>query len=216
MRQRDYFLQQTSAGEQIISNTIRAGMEYGVTAAHALKPDNVSKSFKNAVAQFRTLTWGQLIVELFKLLFRIGKGAAGMVYFVFLTLFRFAFYLMTPEEEEMSSDLNAPSVARPPLYPQQQYPLFRSRTTHDMDAFGIHIHSRVRKWDPSSTTEWPEQGKEGNGKIPNGNAPSAADKPEEDDFHLKPPQRPATPPRSQAFMRLNRSLLSHILHKLVH
>ena len=43
MRQRDYFLQQTTAGEHI-SNTLRAGYRYGEKAAEVLRPENVQKS----------------------------------------------------------------------------------------------------------------------------------------------------------------------------
>lgn len=49
---------------------------------------------------FRTLTWIQLFFELLKILFIIGKEIFLISYLVFLTLFRFAFYLMSSNEEE--------------------------------------------------------------------------------------------------------------------
>jgi len=52
LRQRDYFLQQTSAGEQI-SNTLKAGYKCGLSAAEALRPENVQKELKKAAKKFR-------------------------------------------------------------------------------------------------------------------------------------------------------------------
>jgi hypothetical protein len=66
MRQRDYFLQQTSAGEHI-SNTLRAGYKYGETAAAFLQPGNLQKELKKAAKKFRSMTWAQLVKELLKL-----------------------------------------------------------------------------------------------------------------------------------------------------
>jgi hypothetical protein len=47
MKQRDYFLQQITASEQI-ATTIQTGYNYGLSAAVALRPENVSKTMKHA------------------------------------------------------------------------------------------------------------------------------------------------------------------------
>jgi len=66
MRQRDYFLQQTTAGEHI-SNTLRAGYKCGLSAFTFLKPEfvfefnfliqfyfrNIQKELKKAAKKFR-------------------------------------------------------------------------------------------------------------------------------------------------------------------
>ncbi|KAK6024107.1 ryanodine Receptor TM 4-6, partial [Ostertagia ostertagi] len=45
IKQRDYFLQQSTAGEQI-SQTFKSGYKYGVNAASALRPENVKQNFQ--------------------------------------------------------------------------------------------------------------------------------------------------------------------------
>lgn len=49
----------------------------------------------------------QLVFELFKLLFYLGKEVFMMVYLVILTLFRFAFYLMSSEEDQEQNQVSA-------------------------------------------------------------------------------------------------------------
>lgn len=49
---------------------------------------------------FSTMTWTQLFVELCKLGYQLGKHVFLIIWFLISTLFRFAFYLMTPEEHD--------------------------------------------------------------------------------------------------------------------
>ncbi len=87
-----------------------------MTAATALKPSNVSKSIKLVVAGFRcddiistfcehwdiyrTMTWMQLIWLLCKLGAKTVKALILLMFFMLQTVFRFGYYLMTPEKEE--------------------------------------------------------------------------------------------------------------------
>ncbi|VDN36181.1 unnamed protein product [Cylicostephanus goldi] len=50
LKQRDYFLQQTSTREQI-SETFKSGYRYGVTAASALRPENIKQAIKSLSAK---------------------------------------------------------------------------------------------------------------------------------------------------------------------
>uniref|UniRef100_A0A0N5AR96 Ryanodine receptor n=1 Tax=Syphacia muris TaxID=451379 RepID=A0A0N5AR96_9BILA len=84
MKQRDYFLQQTTAGE-----TFKTGFNYGVSAANALKPSNLNKSFKVILACAGIIKVGLV------------------VYIVGYTTVRFGYYLMTTGKEEEEEEEQA-------------------------------------------------------------------------------------------------------------
>uniref|UniRef100_A0A1I7XMF7 RR_TM4-6 domain-containing protein n=1 Tax=Heterorhabditis bacteriophora TaxID=37862 RepID=A0A1I7XMF7_HETBA len=99
MKQRDYFLQQTTAGEQI-SETFKSGYNYGISAATALRPDNIKQTFKTISGKVRQMTWMQLIWWLCVILFRATLGLCWGGYLLLITVFRFAYFLTTPGKEE--------------------------------------------------------------------------------------------------------------------
>lgn len=230
IRQRDYFLQQLTASEQI-SKTIQSGYKYGVSAAVALKPENVSKTMKYAVAKFRTLTWAQLFVEIFKLGYRLGKGILMLLVFVVMTFFRFVFYLTSPEESKESMDRSpslAPHAEHLPTHQTTNMPFFQ-KTHYNVDAFGINIrtdeangvppsmsppnfvdeptpsndhamHSNQAGYSSSDIPEDPRQ--------PNENVPT--DESNEDDNLLKPPQ--ATGQRRSPSVYDTQSFASQPMH----
>ncbi|VDM37968.1 unnamed protein product [Toxocara canis] len=147
MKQRDYFLQQTSPSEQL-SQTIKTGYSYGVTAASALRPANVSKSLKNAADKIRSMTWAQLVFEISKLAFRGGCKLAIALYLTAFTIFRFGYFLMTAnkDEEEMEqAALPMPESQASRLQAQHsmEIPSYRQHSSREYDIFGVHMHSEV-------------------------------------------------------------------------
>ncbi|KAI6242082.1 Ryanodine receptor 1 [Aphelenchoides fujianensis] len=135
MKQRDYFLQQFTAGEQI-SKTLKSGYNYGVTA---MRPENVAKTTKYALNCYRTMSWAQLFVALLKFGFRCGRSLVLFLWFVFMTFCRFLFYLTAPEEADEAAGAALPSAAQePPRHATNAVPFFHSSRT-EVDAFGIHL-----------------------------------------------------------------------------
>ncbi|KAL3078921.1 hypothetical protein niasHS_014703 [Heterodera schachtii] len=160
MRQRDYFLQQTYAGEQI-SKTLRAGYKCGMDAAAALRPENIQKELKRAAKKFSSMSWTELFTALALLCFRAGRAFFFFHLFLLSTAFRFVSFLM---EDNSSADTDMdhclPGAAQRGTgakfgtgAPAPQTPFFRdySRTTaaHDVDAFGIHLHHHSNSRSPS-------------------------------------------------------------------
>lgn len=208
MKQRDYFLQQITAGEQI-SKTIQSGYNYGVSAAIALKPENVSKTVKYAAAKFHTLTWAQIFIEFLKLVFRLGKGIVMFLLFIVMTFFRFIFYLTSPEDSkedrESVQQLAAHADQHQPIHPVNNMPFFRS-TRHGVDAFGMSIRTEEANGVPpsvppptfveepvpngapahSNQADYSSQEIPEDPRPPNGNVQS--DEFAEDENLLKPPQ----------------------------
>ncbi|VDM78191.1 unnamed protein product [Strongylus vulgaris] len=134
LKQRDYFLQQTSTREQI-SETFKSGYHYGLTAASALRPENVKQTFKGISAKVKQMTWLQLLWAIAVLTFQIGKALGYGVYLLLMTLFRFAYYLTTPErEDEMHKD--EPMELHTPIYGHPILPEFH-RTHIGLEAFGL-------------------------------------------------------------------------------
>ncbi|KAK0411652.1 hypothetical protein QR680_005766 [Steinernema hermaphroditum] len=139
MKQRDYFLQQTSAGEQI-SETIKSGYNYGLTAANALKPENLSRTAKFVTSKIRTMTWAQLMVETAKLGYRAGRELCIASLLIVSTVCRFGYFLMTPGKDEDDSEPQAlpmPEHHHSSLYHHD----FSYQPTHDFTAFGVNIHA---------------------------------------------------------------------------
>lgn len=210
MKQRDYFLQQITASEQI-SKTIQSGYNYGVSAAIALKPENVSKTMKYAAAKFRTLTWAQLLIETLKLGYRLGKGIFMFLVFIVLTFFRFIFYLTSPEdiskeEREHGQPLSAFTEQHHAAPPVNNMAFFRP-AHRNVDVFGINIQRDeangappnlsppiVEEPTPNGPQAHPNQGDYSSQEIPedpkppsaNGNIPT--DEFVDEDNLLKPPQ----------------------------
>ncbi|XGW02944.1 hypothetical protein V3C99_014731 [Haemonchus contortus] len=130
MKQRDYFLQQSSAGEQI-SQTFKSGYNYGLTAASALRPENVKQTFKKISGQVRQMTWMQLLWATTLILFQCGKTFSYAAYLLLMTLFRFAYFLTSPDRTEEEEKPKAHLYSNQPILPD-------FHPTHlGVDAFGL-------------------------------------------------------------------------------
>uniref|UniRef100_A0A915B3X3 Ryanodine receptor n=2 Tax=Parascaris TaxID=6254 RepID=A0A915B3X3_PARUN len=152
MKQRDYFLQQTSPTEQL-SQTIKTGYSYGLTAASALRPANVSKSLKSVAAKIRSMTWAQLLFEILKLAFHGGCKLAITLYLIASTIFRFGYFLMTSnrDDEEMEqAALPMPenSASRFQQQHSTEFQSYRQHSSREYDIFGVHMHTEVDKPPP--------------------------------------------------------------------
>ncbi|KAK6101668.1 RIH domain family protein [Brugia pahangi] len=140
-KQRDYFLQQTSAGAQI-SATFKTGFTYGVNAANALKPANVKKIFNTANATLRSMTWAQLIFAIITLSTKVSVKVTMFIYLVICTLLRFGYYLMIPDRDELEVEQPALTMLESagihhtsPVWPSlQQY-----RRSCNYDVFGVRL-----------------------------------------------------------------------------
>ncbi|KJH53393.1 EF hand [Dictyocaulus viviparus] len=134
LRQRDYFLQQNSAGEQI-SQTFKSGYNYGLTAASALRPENIKQTFSTVSAKVRQMTWMQLLWAIGLLLLSVLKNLGYITYLILMTLFRFAYYLTTPErDDESKTQLKETNFT--PHYGHPILPEFH-HTHVGVDAFGL-------------------------------------------------------------------------------
>ncbi|CAD5230370.1 unnamed protein product [Bursaphelenchus xylophilus] len=198
MKQRDYFLQQTTAGQQI-SKTLQRGYDYGISAAEALKPANMNKTIKLALQKFRTMTWAQLLVELLKFGFKLGKGAVLLLWFFVCTMGRFAYYLTSPEYEDEEAKKRVENVQQEQTAFGQHHnfpTFFPTASAHrNVDAFGVHIsHDEMNGIPPDIVEDEPTEPKENssNGEIPEDPRPNGnvySETPTEDDAFLKVPQR---------------------------
>ncbi|RCN50673.1 EF hand [Ancylostoma caninum] len=136
MKQRDYFLQQSSTGDQI-SETFKSGYHYGVHAASALRPENVKQAFKSISGKVRQMTWMQLMWAIAVLLFHCGKALGYCAYLLLMTLFRFAYFLTTPDREEGDAEKEElKEVHHSPLYGHPILPEFH-HTHIGVEAFGL-------------------------------------------------------------------------------
>uniref|UniRef100_A0AC34RNW2 EF-hand domain-containing protein n=1 Tax=Panagrolaimus sp. JU765 TaxID=591449 RepID=A0AC34RNW2_9BILA len=187
LKQRDYFLQQTSAGEQL-SRTFQASYQYSISAAHALKPENVQKTIKSAVTKFKNLTWAQFFIECLRGVFGIGKSLFFATCFVVLTFLKFGFYLMTPEDDDAAKKQQALPMPTPERQQPHVYHEIPGMHKHhrDFDVFGVHVPAEDIYQDlgPEIDVQPPEDEQIPNGKVPNGHVPT------EDENLLKPPQSP--------------------------
>ncbi|KAL4003146.1 RIH domain family protein [Acanthocheilonema viteae] len=142
-KQRDYFLQQTSAGAQI-SATFKTGFSYGINAANALKPANVKRIFNTANASLRSMTWAQLIFAIIILLAKVSMKVAMFIYLIICTFFRFGYYLMISDRDELEMEQAALPMpestgmqyASPVWPPLQQY-----QHSCNYDIFGVRLPS---------------------------------------------------------------------------
>ncbi|VDK63564.1 unnamed protein product [Anisakis simplex] len=156
MKQRDYFLQQTSPSEQL-SRTIKTGYNYGVSAASALKPSNVSKSLQSAAAKIRAMTWAQLMFEAAKLIIRGGHKLGIALYLIACTIYSFGYFLMISgrdEEESEQAALPMPESATSRFQAQHstEIPSYRNRS-REYDIFGVHVHHDVDQQPPSPMSQ---------------------------------------------------------------
>ncbi|KIH60263.1 EF hand, partial [Ancylostoma duodenale] len=140
MKQRDYFLQQSSTGDQI-SETFKSGYHYGVHAASALRPENVKQAFKSISGKVRQMTWMQLMWAIAVLLFHCGKALGYCAYLLLMTLFRFAYFLTTPDREEGEAEKGEMKdtlfrTHHSPLYGHPILPEFH-HTHIGVEAFGL-------------------------------------------------------------------------------
>ncbi|CAJ0581879.1 unnamed protein product, partial [Mesorhabditis spiculigera] len=145
LKQRDYFLQQTSTGEQI-SETFKQGYRVGLSAANALKPENMQKTARQWTSKLRQMTWMQMIVALFMTVLRVGKGILWMGWLLALTLFRFAYFLTSPAEKDEEAEQNAlpPSDTGSPHQPftPHVFPEFHHSHT-GVDMFGLNAENVI-------------------------------------------------------------------------
>ncbi|KAK6754198.1 hypothetical protein RB195_013289 [Necator americanus] len=136
MKQRDYFLQQNSAGEQL-SETFKSGYKYGINAASALRPENVKQAFKSITGKVRQMTWMQLLWAIVVLLFHCGKALGYCAYLLLMTLFRFAYYLTTPDSEYEGGDKDEQNeLHHTPIYGHPILPEFH-HSHIGVEAFGV-------------------------------------------------------------------------------
>lgn len=178
MRQRDYFLQQTAAGEQI-SATLRAGYKYGMSTAAALRPENVQRELRRAAKRFRAMTWAEVLAESLKLCFRAGRAVVLFFLFLLITAFRFVGNLMSDREEEGDGDpagkgekhqsggtAGGGKFAAPPT-PTFFRDYTRTTAAHEVDAFGIHIHHATssRSTSPHPDTQHQQNGSASKGTV---------------------------------------------------
>ncbi|VDL83789.1 unnamed protein product [Nippostrongylus brasiliensis] len=136
MKQRDYFLQQSSTREQI-SETFKSGYNYGLNAASALRPENLKQTLKNISGKVRQMTWMQLLWAIGLLIFHCAKTLGYCGYLFIMTLFRFAYYLTAPErheEEETKPIIKEPHSGA--LYGHPILPEFHHSHV-GLDAFGV-------------------------------------------------------------------------------
>jgi hypothetical protein len=147
MRQRDYFLQQTTAGRSI-SNTLKAGYECGITAANALRPANVSKALKTAATRFHSMTWAELFVATIKLGWKAARALFFSLFFVIATLYRFVVNLTDDnldDREHEGQQKTTPQKSTSRGFggfgqSAQVFPDYNRRSAaRDIDAFGVHI-----------------------------------------------------------------------------
>ncbi|VDM64882.1 unnamed protein product [Angiostrongylus costaricensis] len=118
-----------------LSQTFKSGYNYGLTAASALRPENVKQTFKDVSAKVRQMTWMQLFCAIGLLLFHCLKKLGYIVYLILMTLFRFVYYLTTPEKDEDEAK-NRPKETHFQHYGLPILPEFH-HTHIGVEAFGL-------------------------------------------------------------------------------
>lgn len=143
LKQRDYFLRQTTAGTEL-TKTMKAGYSMGVNAAAALKPENLQKSFHHVSGKVHSMTWFQLIFTILQFCYFFIKEGVIISYTVIATIFRFLYYMtLSSKEEEIQKPHEIKQERRTHLQKQNMFtkdlPDFKYDMHHEYDAFGIHI-----------------------------------------------------------------------------
>ncbi|VDK79750.1 unnamed protein product [Litomosoides sigmodontis] len=154
-KQRDYFLQQTSAGSQI-SATFKTGFSYGVNVANALKPANVKKIFNKANATVRSMTWAQLIFAIITLSIKVSMSATMFIHLIIFTFFRFCYYLMTSDRDEFEVEQAALPMPESSnmQYASPVWPTFQQyQHSCNYDVFGVRLPSSTFPQTPQTTPQ---------------------------------------------------------------
>uniref|UniRef100_A0A8R1HP75 Ryanodine receptor n=2 Tax=Caenorhabditis japonica TaxID=281687 RepID=A0A8R1HP75_CAEJA len=143
IKQRDYFLQQTTASDQI-SETFKSGYNYGISAASALSPQNISTTIKNVSSAVRQMTWTQLLYSIVLLFIRCGLAIGWGGYLLLMTVFRFAYFLTTSSDEEDTAKPEIIKEKPPPMNHEHAFappPIPDFHHTHvGVDAFGVGMN----------------------------------------------------------------------------
>ncbi|CAO4380202.1 unnamed protein product [Caenorhabditis nigoni] len=145
IKQRDYFLQQTTASDQI-SETFKSGYNYGISAASALSPQNITTTIKNVTTSVRQMTWPQLLYSIIILIIRAGLAIGWGGYLLLMTIFRFAYFLTTSSEEEETAKNE--SGKEPPKMMNHDHATFSPPIVQEfhhshvgVDAFGVGMNA---------------------------------------------------------------------------
>ncbi|ULT90420.1 hypothetical protein L3Y34_008632 [Caenorhabditis briggsae] len=145
IKQRDYFLQQTTASDQI-SETFKSGYNYGISAASALSPQNITTTIKNVTTSVRQMTWTQLLYSIIILIIRAGLAIGWGGYLLLMTIFRFAYFLTTSSEEEETAKND--SLKEPPKMMNHDHATFSPPIVQEfhhshvgVDAFGVGMNA---------------------------------------------------------------------------
>ncbi|EGT59247.1 hypothetical protein CAEBREN_31926, partial [Caenorhabditis brenneri] len=189
IKQRDYFLQQTTASDHI-SETFKSGYNYGISAASALSPQNISTTMRNVTTSIRQMTWTQLLYAIIILIIRAGMAIGWAGYLLLMTIFRFAYFLTTSSEEEEASKQEKEQAKMN----HHEHPTFNPPVIQEfhhshvgVDAFGVGMnadHLNVNSlpdFVPPPRPETPEtvlseEEKPLNQDIPSPTSPAAASK----------------------------------------
>uniref|UniRef100_A0A0N4ZPH7 Ryanodine receptor 44F n=1 Tax=Parastrongyloides trichosuri TaxID=131310 RepID=A0A0N4ZPH7_PARTI len=144
LKQRDYFLQQTTAGTEL-TKTMKAGYSMGINAAAALKPENLQRSFHHVSGKVHSMTWFQLIFSILHFCFIFIKEGILIIFTVLTTLIRFLYYMtLSGKEDEVHKPVDIKESRRQhitkPTNPfTKDLPDFKFEPHHEYDAFGVHI-----------------------------------------------------------------------------
>ncbi|CAI4225083.1 unnamed protein product [Auanema sp. JU1783] len=202
MKQRDYFLQQTSAGEQI-TETFKSGYNIGISAAVALHPENIKQTFKNISSKVKQMTWMQFFYWLIIVIFQAGVKLGVSIWLLLLTVFRFAYYLTTPSRDEEEKEAFIPPPAEHNHHPTFTHPVLPEfHHSHvGVDAFGVLSPDQLGTEKPTvNNISEPTAN-----HIPNGHAVHA-DPVEEDNVSTASPHHHTPPPSVQKPPSLYESL----------
>ncbi|GMS80970.1 hypothetical protein PENTCL1PPCAC_3145, partial [Pristionchus entomophagus] len=140
IKQRDYFLQQTTAGQHL-NEAMTHGYEFGKMAANALHPENMSKSIKYFGARFSQMSWGQVVIAIVKVFIQLGYAAGLTLLTLLATLFRFAYYLTSGDEGDQPTEQPALPMPEASSHLHHNSPILPEfhRTTHiDPQPFGMN------------------------------------------------------------------------------
>ncbi|CAI5451931.1 unnamed protein product [Caenorhabditis angaria] len=160
IKQRDYFLQQTSTEQ--LSETFKSGYNYGLSAASALSPQNISTTFKNVAGAVKQMTWTQLIYSIFLLFIRIGMTLGWGVYLLLMTIFRFTYFLTTSsEDEEAAAKAEAAAKEAEKHHHYSPPPMPEFHHSHvGVDVFGVGMNSEnihtIPDFEPPPRPDTPE------------------------------------------------------------
>ncbi|CAB3399073.1 unnamed protein product [Caenorhabditis bovis] len=190
IKQRDYFLQQTSTEQ--LSETFKSGYNIGISAASALSPSNIQQTVKNVSGAVRQMTWGQLLYAVILLIIRAGISIGWAAYLLLITIFRFAYFLTTSSDEDEEPKKEV-TMEKQTVKHNEHYapPLPEFHHSHvGVDVFGVgmnpdHLNPNIPEFIPPPRPDTP-MSNQNDDEIPiNDNGP-------------QPPLTPQTPPAAAA------------------